>query len=150
MIQIISEEKYRKLQYPILFNDEQTDRIFATLSYKDTNYKFAWQSNNITPCVIKIRENILAIGVDQNFIVVNFDFEKILIKYRLDYFLYDIRMYNDFIYVLTELEILRIEKRTMELVDKYDLPDILENIEFNDYQIIVKCMDGEVINLPIN
>lgn len=147
MIKIISETEYKQLQYPILFCDEQTDRSFAILSFQEDNYKIAWQSNNITPCIVKIQENIFAIGVDQNFIIMDFKLQKIRLKYKLDYFVYDIQLYEDFIYVITELEILKIKIETMTLISRNELPDFLENIKFEDKQIIIECMNGKVITL---
>ncbi|MCL1933402.1 MAG: hypothetical protein FWF53_06305, partial [Candidatus Azobacteroides sp.] len=72
---------------------------------------------------------------------------RINMKICLNYFLFDIKIISDFLYVITELEIIKIDKNQYEIVTRYDLPDIFETIEMKDNIIFVKCMDGQSVML---
>lgn len=148
MINFISESEYKQSVYPALFEDEDIyNRMYAAISENNRGYKFAWQSDGIKPCVFEIRKNIFALGVDTNFAIVDLYTGRINMKICLNYFLFDIKIISDFLYVITELEIIKIDKNQYEIVTRYDLPDIFETIEMKDNIIFVKCMDGQSVLL---
>ncbi len=50
-------------------------------------------------------------------------------------------------YVITELEIIKINITDLAIVGTYSLPDYYERIEFNEDLITIKCIDDEIVNL---
>jgi hypothetical protein len=150
MIRTISEAEYKLSVYPILFEEENnnSNRVYATIS-DNAGYKFAWQSDEIKPCLVKVNAGIFALGVDTNFAIVDLFSQKIILKIPLDYFLYDIKIIKNFLYVIAELEIITVDLFNYEIIKRYDLPDVLKNIELIDNRILVNCMDDQIINIEL-
>ncbi|MGS2765152.1 hypothetical protein [Sinomicrobium sp. M5D2P9] len=146
-IKEISESEFKKLKIPVLFEDESIDRIFGVVSDGKNEYKLGWQSENIKPVIKWINIILCSIGVDQMFVIFEFTTGRILQKLSLDYYFYDTRISNGAIYVITQLEIIKINIIDLTIVETYSLPDYFENIEFNDGIVVVKCVGDEVINI---
>lgn len=144
---MISEYDYNNLELPILFENKLTDRRFGLFSRGESKYKFAWQSETIEPKINFINNFLCSIGVDLVFVIFDILTGKVLVKIPLDYFYYDTKIYNSFLYVITELEIIKISISNLNVVDTYSLPDYFESIEFYAEKIIVKCVNDEVIKI---
>jgi hypothetical protein len=143
----ISESDYKNLDLPTLFEDKLTDRKFGLFSKGESKYKFGWQSETIKPNIIFINNSCCSIGVDLIFIIFEIRTGKVLVKIPLDYYYFDTKIYNNFLYVITELEIIKISIDGLKVIDTYSLPDYFESIEFYNDKIIVKCVNDEVIKM---
>ncbi|WP_192349068.1 hypothetical protein [Algoriphagus sp. Y33] len=146
-IKEISESDYNKLKHPILFEGKLADRIFGVISNGTNEYKFSWQSTVIKPKIIGIDDFRCSIGIDLVFVIFEFLTGKILLQLSLDYFFYDSKIYNGFLYVITELEIIKINTKDLLVVETFALPDYFESIEFNEEIILVKCVGDEIVNI---
>jgi hypothetical protein len=143
----ISELEYNNLEFPVLFEDKLTDKKFGLFIMGEKKYKFGWQSETIDPKIIFIDIYRCSIGVDLIFIIFEILTGKILIKISLDYFYYETKIYNNFLYVVTELEIIKITIDGLDVVDNYSLPDYFGSIEFSEDEIIVHCVNDEAIKI---
>ncbi|SEA50929.1 hypothetical protein SAMN05192529_1242 [Arachidicoccus rhizosphaerae] len=143
----ISESEFKKLEIPVLFEDESIDRIFGVISDGKNEYKLGWQSENIKPVVKWINTILCSIGVDLVFVIFEFNTGRILYKLSLDYYFYDTRIYNGAIYVITQLEIIKISITDLTIAETYSLPDYFESIEFKQGILIVRCIGNEVVNI---
>jgi len=146
-IKEISEDNFNNLELPILFEDKLTDRVFAIISNGNQKYKFSWQSTISKPKITNIDKFRYAIGIDLIFIIFDFLTGNKLLQLTLDYFFYDIKIYKDFIYVISELEILKIDIKKLLVIKEIALPDYFESIELNDKLIQVKCVSGEIVKI---
>lgn len=146
-IKEISESDYNKLKLPVLFEDQLTERVFGIISNGTNEYKFSWQSTVIKPKIICIDNFRCSIGIDLVFMIFEFLTGKILLQLSLDYFFYDIKIYNGFFYVITELEIIKINTKDLLVFETFALPDYFESIEFNEESILVKCVSDEIVNI---
>lgn len=146
-IREISKSDFNNLQLPVLFEDKLTDRVFCVISNGVNEYKFGWQSTLIKPRIRFINNNYCSIGIDLIFIIFDFNTGIILKKFSLDYYFYDTKIFNEFLYVITQLEIFKINTKALLVVETFALPDYFESIEFNERVISVKCIDGEVVNI---
>lgn len=146
-IKKISESEFKKLSVPVLFQDESMDRTFGVVSDGKNEYKLGWQSENIEPVIKWVDTLLCSIGIDLMFVIFEFTTGKILRKLSLDYFFYNTRMFNGALYVITQLEIIKINITDLATVNTYSLPDYFESIEFNEGTVVVKCVDDEVINI---
>jgi hypothetical protein len=88
---------------------------------------------------------VFALGADTNFAIIDLCSQKIILKIQLDNFLYDIKIIENVLYVITELEIVTINSFNYEIIKRYDLPDIFKNIEIIDDRILINCMDGQIV-----
>ncbi len=141
-IKEISEDNFNKINIPILFSNSKTNKRFKIISDNNYAFKLAWQSDTIECCIKEIDDGIYAIGVDQNFIIVNFRINDIILKLELTYFFCDLKIHHDVIYLATELEVILISKITFKIISNYELPDFFENINFNEKNIEVKYIGG--------
>jgi hypothetical protein len=143
----ISDSVFKKLDIPTLFEDKLTDRTFGVVSDGKNEYKLGWQSENVKPVMKWINTLLCSIGVDLVFVIFEFTTGRVLQKLSLDYFFYDTKIYNGFIYVITELEIIKINIVNLAIVEIYSLPDYFKSIEFNERNIVVKCVGDEVVKI---
>lgn len=147
IIKEISETDFKKINLPILFDNELFDRVFGIIFHKRNVFKIGWQSTIVKPIISSITTNIYSIGIDLNFVIFNLSEEKILQKMNLNYFFYDTKIYNDFLYIITELEIIKINILDLKVNQKYTLTDYFESIEFIEDNAIVKSVDGNLFYL---
>jgi len=143
----ISEKEFEKLSAPILFENKLTNRVFGQISIEGHTYKFSWQSDEVNPVILSIRHGIVLIGIDVSLVIFNYNTGKVLLELSLDYFFFDAKIYDDFIFVISELEIIKIYSSTFEVARKYGLPDFIEEIEFKHGRIEVKCAGQDPIIL---
>ncbi len=146
-IKEISELEFKKLNIPVLFEDESMDRAFGVISDGKNEYKLGWQSDNIKPIIKWINTVLYSIGIDLTFVLFEFNTGRILQKLSLNYFFYDTEIYNESLYVITELEIVKINITDLAIVETFSLPNFFESIEFNEGIVAVKCVGDEVINI---
>ncbi|GAA0875036.1 hypothetical protein GCM10009118_14440 [Wandonia haliotis] len=143
----ISEANFKKLDLPTLFEDKLTDRTFGVVSDGRKEYKLGWLSENIKPVIKWISTELCSIGIDLVFVIFEFTTGRIIKTPSLDYFYYNTEIYNGFIYVITELEIIKINISDLAVVETYSLPDYFESIEFNEVIVVVKCVGDEIVKI---
>lgn len=146
-IKEISESDFNKLELPVLFEDKLTNRVFGIVSNGVNEYKLSWQSTVSKPKITLIDDFRCSIGIDTIFVILEFITGEILMKLSLDYLLYNIKIHNEFLYIITELEIIKINTKNLAIVNTYALPDYFESIEFKERVIVVKCVGEEVVNI---
>ncbi|KQT27024.1 hypothetical protein ASG22_20425 [Chryseobacterium sp. Leaf405] len=111
----ISEKDFKNSNLPVLFEDKRTDRMFGVISNDIHSFKLGWQSTIVKPVIKEVNQEIYAIGIDQNFILIDLELLKIRLKLKLTYFFFNVAIYNNFIIVITELEIFIISEFTYKL-----------------------------------
>lgn len=136
----ISVEEFNKLKVPILFEEGIFNRRFGVITNNKQSFGLAWRSDMIQPSLIELDLNIYGIGIDQNFAIVDFNNNLIRLKLSLTYNFYTIELFLSDIFIITELEIIRLNRVTFKVLDKYELPDLFEEmvLSHND-QLEVKC-----------
>ncbi len=145
----LSELDFEQLDLPVLFGDK-SDRSFGSILIQEQKlYKISWNSTLIKPNILVINK-VICIGIDLIFIIFNFEKKNILLQLNLDYFFYDVKIYNEYLYVITELEIIKLNISNFEICQKYDLPDYYNDIEFQEDDILISCVNGEVVNSKKN
>jgi hypothetical protein len=143
----ISESNFQELNLPILFEDKLIDRMFGVLSNGKNKYKIGWQSTDIKPTITIVINTLCSIGIDLTFVIFDFDKGEIHLKLFLDYYFYNTIMYNGFIYVITQLEIIKINISDLTVATTCALPDFFESIHFDKGSVIVRCVDNEIISI---
>lgn len=140
-IKKIDKIEFNLLDIPALLNEDKGNKCYAIVSNGILNYKIAWQSDLLSPLILKISNNIYCIGIDQFFYVVDFSKYNILLNLKLAYYFYDVKIFQKWIFVITELEIIRVNNDTFIIENEYSLPDFYERISFLDNSIKVKCLN---------
>lgn len=143
-LKLINEVVFNELNSKTIFNAEGS-RCYGILANKDDSYKLGWQSEIVSPKINEISNNIYSIGIDLNFAIVDFEKDNIVLNLSLDYFFYETKLHNGFIYVVTELLIIKINQRTFDIIEEFGLPDFFEEIIFKDDIIEIKCLNEEIV-----
>ncbi len=141
----ITKEKYQELKVKNLFEEKMTDRVFATILINNVAYKFAWGSDIVVPVIKIINNQYCTIGIDLEFIVINMIENVVIDSVKLNYFFYDTQIFNNFLFVITELQILKIEMQNFKIIDQIDLPEIFESWDVVDNKIKITCLDGQEV-----
>lgn len=141
----ITKEKYQELKIKNLFEEKMTDCVYATILINNVVYKFAWASDLVTPVIKIINNQYCTIGIDLDFIVINMIENVVIDSVKLNYFFYDTQIFNNFLFVITELEILKIEMQNFKIIDEIGLPEIFESWDVVDNKIKVICLDGQEV-----
>jgi hypothetical protein len=143
----VSEESFNNLKIPIIFNDNNTSRCFGVIRKDEREFGLAWQSDLIEPEVKEIDSSIYGIGIDQLFAIVDFKKNLVLLRLGLTYNFFTTQIFKDSILVITELEIIRLERIGFEISKRYSLPDYFEKAIFRDGILEIKCMGETSIEI---
>ncbi|MXN91055.1 hypothetical protein GR160_07415 [Flavobacterium sp. Sd200] len=145
---VITESDFNKMDSELIFNTERP-RCHGIIFNKEISFKFAWQSDLIIPEINEISENVYCLGIDLNFAIIDFKSNLIISNLLLDHFFYGSKVYEDFLYVITELSIIKIELVTFRLIETFHLPDIFKGIVFGKNIVEVKCWNDEIVYFNI-
>lgn len=144
---IISESDYLESNSKEIFKSDN-DKFYGIIENKNCNFKFGWQSDIVKPKINELSENIYSVGIDLNFAIIDFKKDNVILNLSLDYFFYETKLHNGFIYVITELLIIKINQMTYEIIEKFGLPDIFEEIIFKENTIEIICLNNEIVYYP--
>lgn len=136
-----SEEKhFSQLNINRIPYDDTYSQDSFYLIIDETKYpilKFSSQSQFVKPILLSINNQYYALGIDLVFCI--FDNKGCLkLSLVLDFFFIDTKVNESFIYVLTELEIIKISIDDFIVRQIISLPDVLEDITFSDNLIKIK------------
>lgn len=143
----ISEAEFHNLHVPILFDDKVTGRCFGVVTNGDQSFGLAWQSTMTQPILSEVGQGVFCIGIDQNFAVMDFSNNSVPLRLTLFYNFYNTQLYKESIFVITELEIIKIDRTTFKVMGEYALPEYFEEITIGDDSLEVKCVDGRHIQI---
>ncbi len=143
----ISKSDFNELSCYNLFENKLTDKAWGIVTNGVYSCKFGWQSDTLTPFILKISEEVCLIGIDQSLVLFDFFKKQEIFKVSLDYFFYEAIINREYIYAITELEILKIDLKFYKIVERYELPDYFKKIEFNKNSIKIHCVGDEKITI---
>ena len=140
---VITESDFKESESVLLFNTERP-RCYGIIFNEEISFKFGWQSDLITPEINEVSENVYSLGIDLNFAIIDFNKNSIVVNLLFDYFFYQTKLSEDFVYIITELSIIRIELVTLTIIETLYLPDIFKEIVFDKNRIEIKCFNDEI------
>lgn len=140
-IKIINENEYNSFsKYPILFQDKEIfNRFYGLFMAKNIGYRIAWYSDIVNPVINEWDDDIYSIGIDQNFAIIDFKKTEVLLNLKLSYNFYTIKNIKERIFIITELEIIELNKEDFQIKFHYELPEIFEEIIVDGNFIEVLC-----------
>lgn len=144
----INESDFKEWDSRVIFKTEHP-RCYGMIGNENYSFKFGWQSDIIIPKVNQILESTYSVGIDLNFAIIDFKKGTIVFNLLLDYFFYEMKLHEDFLYVITELSIIKIELVTFRIIETFSLPDFFEEIIFDKNRIEVKCSNNEIAYFPM-
>ncbi|RUT67825.1 hypothetical protein D0817_24335 [Flavobacterium cupreum] len=145
IINSIDKIRFMESDSKAVFYNQETNSSFGELVHNNFTCKIGWNSSLIAPKILEIESNIYSIGIDQNFAVIDFNSNEIILNVELPYFFYDTKIYKERMYICMELEILVLDKSNYSILKEIPLPDFYEEINFEDNLEIITCVDGSII-----
>lgn len=139
----ISQSEYQTRNIPVLFGDEKHDRCFGAISdHTGEIYRLGWQTDLLKPDLHMIGDNAFCVGIDQNFAIAGLADKKVNLYVKLAYLFYHVKQFKNYIFVITELEILLIDMMIYKVVREYGLPDVFKSMRIeNNGGIVVRCLN---------
>jgi len=128
--------------------DDRANHHYAIISDGMYSFKFSWNSD-IEPVIIEVRPKVYSIGIDQHFAVVDFSSNTILLNLNLFYNFYTTKIFEVWIFIISELEILQVSMLDFNILETYDLPDYFSDIEFKGEVAEIRCLGGEIMQLKV-
>jgi hypothetical protein len=101
----------------------------------------------VQPEITEIFSNVYAIGIDQNFAIIDFTDGKVLLKLEFTYNFYTVQFIDDKFFAITELELIQIDKYTFKVLKEYPFPDFFQEMKQVGDHIEIKCAGD--INIEI-
>lgn len=145
----LSEGQFKENSCPILFGGGKDDRSFGIiLAGSSCLYKLSWQSDLLKPIFYPLNNRLFCAGVDMDFSIANLK-GNIYLKLKLDYFFYQAKIFDGYVFVITELDITMVSIKQYEVIKKYYLPDFFEQLNIDiDGKIEVECANGSILKIP--
>lgn len=146
VIKEISESQFNDSNTVLLFKDETSNRKFGLLD-EGVRFKLAWHSDSISPTITEIKPQLLGIGIDQNFAIVDVANPTPLLKLTLDYPYCTTEIFGGHIFVTSQLEIIKIDMNTWSVIQRYDLPEYYESMRPKGNGYEVQCIEDVTLDI---
>lgn len=143
-LKTISKQEFDQLNdsQKLLCSDSDYRQIYGSLELDSgLNLAVCWHSETILPQILETKFNSIWIGIDQKLIGLNKSDGKLLIYLNLFSNFQKFIQGNDFISVVTELELLNFNKDG-SLRSNYSFPEIIESVSVVNNNAVVCFIDG--------
>ncbi|WP_105173577.1 hypothetical protein [Pseudoalteromonas sp. T1lg122] len=140
----VERSEFQNSSLQNIFSNDENSTCFAFLSFDNIKFKVNWQSDLIEPSVIDIGSELIAVGIDLSFALINRTSGQITYKVDLDYFFVESFVLNNDVLVITELGVLKIDLNNF-YSRYYALPDSYHEYEINNGSIEITCENGDVV-----
>jgi hypothetical protein len=145
----ISRPEFDSSNFPILFQNVKYARSYGTITDSDCCFRFSWRSDLIEPEIKDIGGYHYSVGVDQNYCLIDIQTKKTILDLELFFSFLSSELHNDFIFINTEMEVIRICKKDLT-TEEIDLPDFFSELTYVNGEVQAKCVDGTIVSLMKN
>lgn len=140
----ISKLNFENSSNILIFKDDNYNRCFGEIVLNDKGFKLGWNSDLLTPNILCLSIGIYAIGIDTNIAIINFNNMKILKLFQLSYNFCDFLLYQEHLYIISELEIIKVKNEDYSVINYFHLVDIYTKYIINDNKVFIKSMDNSL------
>jgi hypothetical protein len=148
-IEQISKSEYENENcIKIPFFDNEYLRSYARISFDRASFVIAWGSESIQPEIIEVN-NFIIVGVDNKVLVFDSTDGIVDALFPLRSYFFHFLVRENCIVILSELEIIVLDKEEYSINQLVNLPDILEDYVETGTGLGIKCMDGRLIEVVI-
>lgn len=150
-MQKLTAKEYHSLEAPTLFSekDSRCDKCFGFISIGEHKYKFSWYSSLVEPIIEALDSNLLGIGIDQHFCIIDIS-SGIFKCWDLDTpFLYLI-VYERYVVDICETNILFISLDTLKVEKNYLFSEIISEVKLENRIMKVVFIDDNKIDISID
>jgi hypothetical protein len=143
----LTRTEYYSFNNLALFDDNLNSRCYGVITDGQNDFRLAWQSDLIEPILTQVEANVFSIGIDQDFAVVDFSKNIVLFRLRLIYNFIFTQLFKASIFVITELEIIKIDTANYKISNEYALPESFEDIITLKDSLKILCAEGKYIEI---
>jgi hypothetical protein len=147
--QEIPKSDLDKFEFETVLHRDEHDRRFWSIGIGEKRYLLGWRSDLIDPKICRIDQaNLLAIGVDLNFFIIDLKTNKLALEQSLDSFFLTFYLQDDVLIAVSELELFLIDVLSLE-TRIVSLPEIFKDLSFDGPAILVTCLDGQATRIAL-
>lgn len=140
-IRYIDEKEYDSLEIYSLFEKSVFSRRFAVLHSDFYEFKMSWRSDLLTPEIVEICSNYAAIGIDNDFAILEEKTLNVILKFKLSWNFLKTICIGKITYIISEQEVLLLNTSDWTILKHQVLPDLIENWNIKDGKLEILCMD---------
>ena len=144
----LTKKQYDNLNAIILFSEEFS-RSFGCITIETNTYKFSWQSTLIEPQIEFLESNIIGIGIDQHFCLLNSKNGEFKTFPLFTPFLF-MKSFEKEIFVVCETGIILINPCLLEQDKEYAFDEIINDISIKDQFLTVSFIDESRTRINLN
>ena len=145
----IDEERFDSLERISIFERNSYDRRFALLTCGERSMKLSWQSDIITPVILKLGDRIYFIGIDLNYAIVDFNASEIELKEHVDTFILSAFIVEGVLIVASEMKLVFHDLKSFKKIREVNLPDIYVDSSVSGKVLTVECINGDLVRETI-
>jgi hypothetical protein len=140
----IKECEFNLLNHELLFSKPEFNRSFALVKIETYIYKTAWNSTVIQPQLLDLDLKFFAI--DQFLAIFNHK-GCLLKKQELSYRFCDFLYFNNTYYIITELDICKIDLNNYDLIEIEYFNEIYSHYKISNNKLTIFFIDGQSVQI---
>lgn len=143
----ISESDFLSSEKIVVFDDSTYNRCFCEILIDERGFKLGWNSDLMQPMVLCLSLETYVVGIDEYFAIVNFKTLEIIKKIKLDYNFIKVLLYQEYLFVITELEIIKLKNEDYTIENTFLLNDIFDSFKIDNNDILIETFDGNITRI---
>jgi hypothetical protein len=141
-LNIIDKHTFDEANSRCVFSNNNTDRCYALVTEENSSFKFAWRSDLVQVKILMIKPHTYAIGIDENFAIIDFKTGQIILYVFLHFLFHEFKLSSGSLLIATDFEVLIFDIQNCIIKRKIDLPDTYEAMEISTGNVQIKCFGG--------
>ncbi|WEA00694.1 hypothetical protein [Mucilaginibacter sp. SJ] len=95
ILNVVDKHTFDQSDYQCVFSNKNTDRRYALVTEESNSFKFAWRSDKVSVNFLMIKSHTYAVGMDENFAIIDFKTDEIVLYKHLDFIFHEFKLVND-------------------------------------------------------
>lgn len=150
-MQKLTAKDYYSLEAPILFSerDSRFDKRFGVIILGEHKYKFSWYSSLVEPIIEFLDSDLLGIGIDQHFCILNSS-SGVSSCWDLATPFLCMMVYERHAVVVCEINILFISLDSIKVEKEYMFSEIISDVRLENRIMRIVFIDDNKVDIPID
>lgn len=144
----IDEICFKNSKSPCIFHEEKYAQEYYSISCDGKTLAIFSAQSKIPPIAVNAF-NFIVVGFDQNVIFINHESGVVLKKIHLSCFFYDFKLMNEYLLVISELELIVFDSKKIEEYKRFEFLEYISNVEVNGNKINISLIDGSLVNVQV-
>lgn len=151
IMKTLTAKEYYSLEAPILFSekDDKCNKMFGYIETSEHKYKFSWYSSLVEPIIEFLDSDLLGIGIDQHFCILNSS-SGVSSCWDLATPFLCMMVYERHAVVVCEINILFISLDSIKVEKEYMFSEIISDVRLENRIMRIVFIDDNKVDIPID